>query len=272
MIIREVELREIHLKLRERFEISTGGWDERRILLLRMECDEGEAWSECVAAEAPNYSYETPETAWHILTDHVFPHILGREYSTPGSILEPVSWIRGHPMALAAVEMGAWGLAAVRESVSLSALMGGARAAVPVGVSVGIQGSDEELLGKVEERIGQGYQVIIFPEGTRRPPLAEPNYKYGVTYLYDKLNAPCLPIALNSGLFWPRRTFAHRQGVVTLNILPPIPPGHDADTFSAELQEAIESAVAGMNAEAMRRYPVVAAAVDREQAAGLSIS
>ena len=67
MKIREVELMEVHLRLKEKFEISTGGWDERRILLLRMESEDGEVWSECVAAEAPNYSYETPETAWHIL-------------------------------------------------------------------------------------------------------------------------------------------------------------------------------------------------------------
>jgi len=128
-----------------------------------------------------------------------------------------------------------------------------------------------DMAAIVAERIDQGYQVIIFPEGTRRPPLAEPDYKYGVTYLYSKLSAPCLPIALNSGLFWPRRTFAHRQGAVTLKILPPIPPGHDADTFSAELQQAIESAVADMNAEAIQKYPAVAAAVDKEQAAALSI-
>jgi len=160
MKIRAVELREIHLRLRERFEISSGGWDQRRILLLRMESEGSEAWSECVAGEAPNYSYETPETAWHILTDHVFPNILGREYSTPASILEPVSWIRGHPMALAAVEMGAWGLESVKENVSLSALLGGTRTAVPVGVSVGIQATDHELLGKVEERLAQGYRKI----------------------------------------------------------------------------------------------------------------
>jgi 1-acyl-sn-glycerol-3-phosphate acyltransferase len=129
----------------------------------------------------------------------------------------------------------------------------------------------KDMAAIAAERVEQGYQVIIFPEGTRRPPLAEPNYKYGVTYLYDKLNAPCLPIALNSGLFWPRRTFAHRQGVVTLRILPAIPPGHDADTFAAELKDAIESAVEEMNSQAIDRYPEIAAAMNREQV-GLSLS
>jgi O-succinylbenzoate synthase len=160
MKIRAVELREIHLKLRERFEISSGGWDLRRILLLRMEGENGDAWSECVAGEAPNYSYETPETAWHILTDYALPAVVGREVDGPGDVLSPVSWIRGHPMALAAVEMGAWGLKAAEEGVSLRSLVGGIREAVPVGVSVGLQGTDEDLLRQVEERLSAGYRKI----------------------------------------------------------------------------------------------------------------
>lgn len=160
MKIREVELREIHLRLRERFVISTGGWDERRILLLRMESEEGEAWSECVAAEAPNYSYETPETAWHILTQYVLPAVVGREFDGPEASLDPVSWIRGHPMALATAEMGAWALEAVGKNISLAALMGGSRPAVPVGVSVGLQGTDDELLRHVERHLAEGYKKI----------------------------------------------------------------------------------------------------------------
>lgn len=160
MRIRQVELREIHLRLRDRFEISTGGWDERRILLLRMEAEEGEAWSECVAAEAPNYSYETPETAWHILTDYVLPAVLGVGFESPPSVLEPVRWIKGHPMALATVEMGAWVLEAVRRGVSLSALLGGTRSSVPVGVSIGLQSTDDELLRQAESLLERGYRKI----------------------------------------------------------------------------------------------------------------
>ena len=160
MKIRGVELREIHLKLKERFEISTGGWDLRRILLLRMETEEGEAWSECVAAEAPNYSYETPETAWHILTDYVLPSVVGVDWDEPQDVLAPVAWIRGHPMALATVEMGAWALVAVGRGTSLKELMGGVREAVPVGVSVGLQGTDDDLLRQVEQRLEEGYHKI----------------------------------------------------------------------------------------------------------------
>ncbi len=160
MKVRRVELCEIHLRLKERFEISTGGWDQRRILLLRMESEDAEAWSECVAAEAPNYSYETPETAWHILTEYVLPEIVGQEFDGPLSILDPVSWIRGHPMALATVEMGAWVLEAAAKGISLASLLGAVRTEVPVGVSVGLQKSDEALVAQVEERLVQGYKKI----------------------------------------------------------------------------------------------------------------
>jgi O-succinylbenzoate synthase len=160
MKIEAVELREIHLRLRERFEISSGGWDQRRILLLRMESTEGEAWSECVAAEAPNYSYETPETAWHILTDYVLPSVVGSEPASAASVLDPVSWIRGHPMALATVEMGVWALEAAEAGLSLATLLGGHRPAVAVGVSVGLQSTDDLLLAQVEERLKQGYRKI----------------------------------------------------------------------------------------------------------------
>jgi o-succinylbenzoate synthase len=158
--IRRVELREIHLRLRERFEISSGGWQERRILLLRMESEDGEAWSECVAAEAPNYSYETPDTAWHVLTDYVLPAVVGVEFHGPDTVLEPARWIRGHPMALATVEMGAWVLEAGRRGVSLSSLLGGSGSSVPVGVSVGLQGTDDELLRQVEGHLARGYRKI----------------------------------------------------------------------------------------------------------------
>jgi len=160
MKIVKAELREIHLTLKERFEISTGGWDLRRILLLRMETEEAEAWSECVAAEAPNYSYETPETAWHILTEYALPGVLGAEWEDPADVLAPVSWIRGHPMALATVEMGAWALDAARLGLSLRDRLGGSRDRVPVGVSVGLQGTDDDLLRQVESRLEEGYRKI----------------------------------------------------------------------------------------------------------------
>ncbi|KPF71123.1 acyl-phosphate glycerol 3-phosphate acyltransferase [Bosea sp. AAP35] len=85
-------------------------------------------------------------------------------------------------------------------------------------------------------------QLLIFPEGTRRPAGAPPAYKFGVAHLYGELKLPCVPVALNSGLYWPRRKFLRRPGTIRLEILPPIAPGLDKATFQALLQEQIETA------------------------------
>jgi len=98
----------------------------------------------------------------------------------------------------------------------------------------------------------EGRQIIIFPEGTRRPPGAEPRYKYGIAHVYAEGAAPCLPIALNSGLFWPRRRFLRYPGTVRVEILDPIPPGLEREAFFLRLQREIESATARLIAEGER--------------------
>jgi 1-acyl-sn-glycerol-3-phosphate acyltransferase len=87
-------------------------------------------------------------------------------------------------------------------------------------------------------------QVVIFPEGTRRPPGAEPSYKPGIVHLYNKAGVPCVPLALNSGLFWPRRSLLRLPGTIIAEILDPIPPDLDKDAFFTRLQDAIETACA----------------------------
>jgi 1-acyl-sn-glycerol-3-phosphate acyltransferase len=102
---------------------------------------------------------------------------------------------------------------------------------------------------RARAQLEDGRQIIIFTEGTRRPPGAEPKYKYGIAYVYAEGAAPCLPIALNSGLFWPRRRFIRYPGTIRVEILDPIPPGLDRETFFARLQHDIESATARLLAE-----------------------
>lgn len=159
MRIDRAVLREIPLELREIFEISSGATRARRILLLTLESDGIEAWSECVVGEAPGYSYETTETAWHVLTRWLLPALVGTEFDDARH-LEVVPWLRGHPMARAAVEMAGWDLEAKRRNVSLSDLVGGGVDAVPVGVSIGIQKTDQELLDKIGEYTREGYRKI----------------------------------------------------------------------------------------------------------------
>ncbi len=100
--------------------------------------------------------------------------------------------------------------------------------------------------------LADGRQIVIFPEGTRRPAGAEPKYKFGIAHLYAECGAACVPVALNSGLFWPRRRFLRFPGTVRVEFLDPIPPGLDRDAFFAKLQHDIETATARLIAEGAR--------------------
>jgi len=100
--------------------------------------------------------------------------------------------------------------------------------------------------------LARGRQIIIFPEGTRRAPGAEPSYRYGVVHLYAETGVPCVPLALNSGLFWPRRSFRRYPGTVVVEVLDPIAPGLDKQAFTELLQQGIEAATARLVAEGER--------------------
>jgi len=152
-------IRELPLQLTEFFEISSGGTQARRIVLLTIEGEGVEGWSECVAGESPGYSYETTDTAWHILTRWLLPSLMQLE-GRDARAMVPAPWLRGHPMARAAVEMALWDLEAKRRNVSLRELLGGVAASVPVGVSIGIQGSDSALIDRVDRYLAEGYRKI----------------------------------------------------------------------------------------------------------------
>jgi 1-acyl-sn-glycerol-3-phosphate acyltransferase len=86
--------------------------------------------------------------------------------------------------------------------------------------------------------------IVIFPEGTRTAPGTQRAYQPGVAALYRQLGLPLVPVAVNSGVFWGRRHFAKRPGRITMEILPPIPPGGDRHAVMAELEGRIEAATA----------------------------
>jgi len=112
---------------------------------------------------------------------------------------------------------------------------------IPVDRSAGLAAL-VRMTARAQKALAGGRQLVIFPEGTRRPPGAEPNYKPGVVHLYSKAGVPCVPFALNSGLYWPRRSLRRLPGTIVVEILDPIAPGLDKKTFSARLQNAIEEA------------------------------
>jgi 1-acyl-sn-glycerol-3-phosphate acyltransferase len=125
---------------------------------------------------------------------------------------------------------------------------------VPVNRSAGSQALPL-MTERARIELADNRQLIIFPEGTRRPAGAEPRYKFGVAHLYAAEGVPCLPVALNSGLFWPRRSILRIPGTVVIEILDPIAPGLDKDAFFKRLQSDIETATARLIANAKIAKP-----------------
>ena len=98
-----------------------------------------------------------------------------------------------------------------------------------------------KMMEAASEAIASGRRIIIFPEGTRTKPGAEVDYRQGVFRLYEALGLPVVPVAINSGLYWPRNSFIKRAGTIRADFLPVIPPGLERPRFIATLREAIET-------------------------------
>ena len=162
MQLAAIEMREISLRLREPFRISSGVCHERRILLLEMQDVDGVTeWAECVAGEQPNYSAETIDTAWHAIREWVAPRVLGVSLEGPEVVHARLERdVRGHQMAKAAVEMGCWALDARRRGVSLAERLDGTRGRVATGISIGIQESPEALVERAQAALARGYRKI----------------------------------------------------------------------------------------------------------------
>lgn len=109
------------------------------------------------------------------------------------------------------------------------------------------------LMAQGKAALAANRPIVIFPEGTRSAPGAAPDYKPGVAALYRQMGVPCVPAAVNSGLYWPRRRFLRKAGTIVLEFLPAIPAGLDRTTFMATLETSIEEATTRLIAEGKRK-------------------
>jgi len=159
--ITSVELREIRLPLVHFFETSFGRTTERRILLVRVTDKDGaEGWGECTAGEGPFYCEEWTETAWTTITTFLAPMVVGKEIESAADVWELMSAVRGHRMAKAAIETACWDLEARALGRPLWKHLGGVRAEISSGVSIGIQPEPAALIEKIEKELAAGYQRI----------------------------------------------------------------------------------------------------------------
>jgi 1-acyl-sn-glycerol-3-phosphate acyltransferase len=111
--------------------------------------------------------------------------------------------------------------------------------AIPIDRSAGASAL-RKMSAAAKQVLAEGRPILIFPEGTRKKPGAPPDYKPGVAGLYALLEVPCVPVALNSGLYW--TGFIKKPGTIVLEFLQAIPPGLKRGAFMAELESRIETA------------------------------
>jgi O-succinylbenzoate synthase len=161
MKIDGIVLRELHIPLLRPFETSFGVTRDRRVLLAEVRSEGLTGWGECTAGEHPHFSYESTDTAWHVLLHELGPSLAAAETVEHGGEVPTIlKLVRGHRMAKATLENAIWDLEAQREGLPLSRLLGGVRDIIPCGVSLGIQKSIPDLLAVIEKELAAGYQRI----------------------------------------------------------------------------------------------------------------
>jgi O-succinylbenzoate synthase len=160
MRIDAIELRELPMRLRFRFQTSFGVEQDRRIMLVTVRSGDVEGVAECVAGEFPGYSYETTDSCWSVIRDHVAPHLVGKSFETADELLHSVRSVRGNNMAVAAVEMAFWDAKARALNVPLWQLLGGIKRPIPVGISIGIQESPRATADAARRAVDEGYRRV----------------------------------------------------------------------------------------------------------------
>jgi O-succinylbenzoate synthase len=161
LTLRSIELIEINLPLVHFFETSFGRTYERRIILVRVEdADGAEGWGEITCGETPSYSDEWTDSAWVTAEKILAPMVIGREFNAAADVWYAMKKVRGHRMSKAGIETACWDLEAKKLSVPLWRYLGGVQNEIECGVSIGIQDSVEQLIGKIQTELDAGYRRI----------------------------------------------------------------------------------------------------------------
>lgn len=159
--IKSIELIEINLPLVHFFETSFGRTYERRIILVRVEdTDRNEGWGEVTCGETPGYSDEWTDSAWVTVEKILAPMVIGKEFEAAANVWDSMKWARGHRMSKASIETACWDLEAKKLGVPLWKHLGGVNREIACGVSIGIQDSVEQLIGKIQTELDAGYRRI----------------------------------------------------------------------------------------------------------------
>lgn len=160
MKLERIDLQRIKIPLRSPFETSMGVETHKECILVRTYSGAHVGFGESVAMDVPVYNEEDVDTVWYMLEKYLIPQLFTREIEHPDEVSRIFSWMRRNNMAKAALEGAVWDLYAKQQGVSLSQALGGSRAAIDVGVSIGIEPTVDKLLQRVEGFIRDGYKKI----------------------------------------------------------------------------------------------------------------
>ena len=111
------------------------------------------------------------------------------------------------------------------------------------------------MMKEAKDRMSKGRPIIIFPEGTRCKPGTTKGYKPGLLFIAEQLDAPVIPVALTTGLFWAKNSFLRYPGTAVIEFMEPMKASTDKKAFMAELEKRIEAKCAELNKEALEKYP-----------------
>ena len=198
MRINRIEMRHIKMHLVAPFETSFGVETDEEHIIVQVNTEGVTGWGESPVGVAPFYSYETTQTAWHVLRDFLIPAVLGKDIVSVGDAISLCERVRGHNMAKAGLESALWDAFAKAHGVSLAHELGGTRERIQVGVSVGIQASPKALVERVSPRI---FRVVALPAPTEREK----------TQMYVQRYIPHLPAGGEIVIF--DRSWYNRAGV-----------------------------------------------------------
>src|SRR4029453_15938174 len=134
--VKKAEMRELRMRLLHPFETSFGATQDRHIVLVKVTDGQPTGWGEVTAAEGPFYSYETWETAWHVLRDYLLPKVTGQELNEARDVTRFAAGIRGHNMAKAGVETALWDLEAKIKKVPFGKILGGKNERLTYGLCI----------------------------------------------------------------------------------------------------------------------------------------
>jgi o-succinylbenzoate synthase len=161
MEIEKIILRQIKMDLLTPFTTSVGTEVDKDIILVEVVGKNGlSGWGESVSIVQPMYNEETVKTNWHMMTDFLIPLLLKEPIEHPDMVLPRFQYVRGNFNAKAAIEGAVWDLYAKSQNLSLSKALGGVKDKIEVGVSVGIQPSEQQLLQQIEGYLLEGYKRI----------------------------------------------------------------------------------------------------------------